>query len=276
MTRILISILILSLFFVVQGCQVHRHFLHKPEPVRVTSETALSKLERASLLQRSADYLGALVKYREVIACSRNRNEIALAKIGGAECLIKIKKFPAALSILEPIPLDISVETDVHQLALAGEILLHIGRSAEAEIYLEIAVGSLELESMLDQTNVASIRGTIQNKFANGNGNGNVNENINVNVNAGVGVDDNIDFNVEMEPWISAMIVNLGCAYLKNDKPEHALVMYQFASYLYQKNGDHILAARAMRMHDDLVSVIRQYEPFKPIPIAKGFSSGRK
>ncbi|MDR2168889.1 MAG: hypothetical protein LBP59_01960, partial [Planctomycetaceae bacterium] len=61
----------------------------------------------------------------------------------------------------------------------------------------------------------------------------------------------------------------------KNDKPEYALVMYQFASYIYNKRGDHILATRSMRMYDDLVSVIRQYEPFKPIPVAKGFASRR-
>jgi tetratricopeptide (TPR) repeat protein len=264
MSRKLIYVLILLTFFIVQGCTLHRNFLCKPEPIRVTSESPLGKLDRARLLQRSEDYLGALVKYRDVIACGRDRREIVAAQIGGAECLLAIKKYPAALSILEPLPLNISVDTDVRKLALAGEILLHIGRSAEAEIYLEISVGALELESMLDQNNAAAnkvmpIHGAEQNKVAE----------------VGIGVGSVVG-DIEMESWIPAMVVNLGCAYLKNDKPEHALVMYQFASYLYQQNGNHILAARSMRMYDDLVSVIRQYEPFKPLPIAKGFSSGRK
>ncbi|MDR2642831.1 MAG: hypothetical protein LBC74_08550 [Planctomycetaceae bacterium] len=267
MVRFLIYLLLLSSIFAAQGCNVYRHFLRKSEPIRVTSESPLRKLDRARLLQQSGNYLDALVKYRDIIAASHDRNEVALAKIGGAECLLKIKKFPAALSILEPLPLDIATQTDVRKLALAGEILLHIGRSKEAEIYLEIAVGSLELESMLDRNpnNTAPIRETLQTEVA---GAGN-------NTNTKIGVDD-VGVDVEIESWIPAMIVNLGCAYLKNDKPEHALIMYQFASYVYQKNGDHILAVRSMRMYDDLVSVIRQYEPFKPIPIAKGFSSGRK
>ncbi|MDR2762539.1 MAG: hypothetical protein LBB88_08075 [Planctomycetaceae bacterium] len=254
----MICFLIIFSFFVSQGCVVHRHFLRKHDPVRVKSDLSLSKLERANLLRRSEDYLGALVKYREVIASSRDSNEAALAKIGGAECLLKIKKYPAALSILEPIPLEVKVATDARQLALAGEILLHIGRTKEAEIYLEIAVGSLELESMLEKNNIATVSDVSK---------GGV---VGDRVRGGVEIDD-----IEIESWIPAMVINLGCAYLKNDKPEYALLMYEFASYLYQKRGDHILAIRSMRMHDDLVSVIRQYEPFKPIPIAKGFSSGR-
>ncbi|MDR1052540.1 MAG: hypothetical protein LBL39_00030 [Planctomycetaceae bacterium] len=255
MARFFICVLILLFLFFVQGCQVYRHF-HKPEPVRVTSELPLHKLERARLLQQSGDYLGALIKYREVIASCHNRSEVALAKIGGAECLLKIKKFPAALSILEPVPLNVTDENDVRKLALVGEILLNMERSKEAEIYLEIAVSSLELESMIGENIPLPNYGMKQN----------------VTVEMGT----NVDADVVLESWVPAMVVNLGCAYLKNDKPEYALVMYQFASYIYQKNGDQILATRAMRMYDDLVAVIRQYEPFKPIPIAKGFSSGRR
>ncbi|MDR1480618.1 MAG: hypothetical protein LBJ00_16950 [Planctomycetaceae bacterium] len=255
MSRFLIYILMLLILFFVQGCHVYHH-LHKPEPVRVTSELPLRKLERAQLLQQSGDYLDALVKYREVIASCRDRNEVAIAKIGGAECLLKIKKFPAALSILEPVPLNVTEENDVRKLALVGEILLNMERSKEAEIYLEIAVGSLELESMIGENVPVLNNGGTKNRM--------------------VGVGANIDMGVDIEAWIPAMVINLGCAYLKNDKPEYALVMYQFASHLYQEKGDQILAARSMRMHDDLVTVIRQYEPFKPIPITKGFSSGRK
>jgi tetratricopeptide (TPR) repeat protein len=241
----------LSFLFFVQGCQVYQH-LHKPKPVRVTSELPLHKLERARLLQQSGDYLDALIKYREVIASCHNRSEVALAKIGGAECLLKIKKFPAALSILEPVPLNVTDENDVRKLALVGEILLNMQRSKEAEIYLEIAVNALELESMIGENIPVPNYDKKQNGMV------------------------NVDVDVAMESWVPAMVVNLGCAYLKNDKPEYALVMYQFASYIYKKNGDQILAARSMRMYDDLVAVIRQYEPFKPIPIAKGFSSGRR
>ncbi|MDR1964973.1 MAG: hypothetical protein LBQ50_14475 [Planctomycetaceae bacterium] len=223
------------------GCQTNHHWnpllLKKKKPVSIETKTPLSKLERAILLQKSGDELAAVIAYREVIACSRNRNEIDSAKIGAAECLIRIKKFPAALTVLEPLPLDVATENDMKKLALAGEILLHIGRFKEAETYLELAVGSLDLESLLDQVHS--------------------------------------DATLELAPWIPAATANLGCAYLKNDKPEYAMMMYQFASCLYYRCGNQIFAERSQRIYDDLVSVMRQYAPFKPVPVAKGFPPGR-
>ncbi|MDR1140960.1 MAG: hypothetical protein LBL62_04650, partial [Planctomycetaceae bacterium] len=219
------------------GCQVHRPFFKKHKPIRVETETPMNKLENALLLQNSGDYLAAVIAYREVISCSRNKNEVDLAKVGAAECLIRIKKFPAALEILEPLSLDSVTENNMKKIALAGEILLHIGRFKEAEMYLEFAVGSLDLEMLLEQAHSDAV--------------------------------------FEPDIWIPAAVANLGCAYLKNDKPEYAMMMYQFASCLYCRCGNQVLAERSQRMYDDLVSVMRQYAPFKPVPVAKGFPPGR-
>ncbi|MDR2756585.1 MAG: tetratricopeptide repeat protein [Planctomycetaceae bacterium] len=239
MYKRILFFLIIGLLFIGFGCQVHRPFFKKHKSVSVETSTPMNKLERALLLQKSGDYLAAVVAYREVISCSRNRNEIDSAKIGAAECLISIKKFPAALEILEPLSLDVATESNMQKLALAGEILLHIGRFKEAEMYLEFAVGSFDLESLLEQ------------------------------------VHSNSDIAFELVSWIPAATANLGCAYLKNDKPEYAMMMYQFASCLYRRCGDQVLAERSQRMYDDLVSVMRQYAPFKPVPVAKGFAPGR-
>jgi tetratricopeptide (TPR) repeat protein len=228
---------VIGLLFTDIGCQVHRPFFKKHKVVRVETATPMNKLERALLLQKSGDYLAAVIAYREVISCSRNKNEIDSAKIGAAECLVSVKKFPAALEILEPLSLDVVTESNMKKFALAGEILLHIGRYKEAELYLEFAVGSLDLESFLDQVHSDAV--------------------------------------FEPDSWIPAAVANLGCAYLKNDKPEYAMPMYQFASCLYHRSGNPILAERSQRMYDDLVSVMRQYAPFKPVPVAKGFSPGR-
>jgi tetratricopeptide (TPR) repeat protein len=231
--------LIIGLLFTGFGCQFHRPFFKKHKPISVETSTPMNKLERALLLQNSGDYLAAVIAYREVISCSRNKYEIDSAKTGAAECLIRIKKFPAALEILEPLSLDVITESNMRKLAIAGEILLHMGRFKEAEMYLEFAVGSLDLESFLEQAHSDS---------------GNV---------------------FEPAAWIPAAAANLGCAYLKNDKPEYAMMMYQFASCLYRRSGNQVLAERSQRMYDDLVSVMRQYAPFKPVPVAQGFVPGR-
>jgi tetratricopeptide (TPR) repeat protein len=232
---------VIGLLFTDIGCQVHRPFFKKHKTVSVETSTPMNKLERALLLQKSGDYLAAVIAYREVISCSSNKNEIDSAKIGAAECLISVKKFPAALEILEPLSLDVVTESNMKKLALAGEILLHIGRYKEAELYLEFAVGSLDLESLRDQVHSGSDSDTV----------------------------------FEPDSWLPAAIANLGCAYLKNDKPEYAMPMYQFASCLYRRSGNQVLAERSQRMYDDLVSVMRQYAPFKPVPVAKGLAPGR-
>ncbi|MDR1924958.1 MAG: hypothetical protein LBQ66_11355 [Planctomycetaceae bacterium] len=257
-TKICTYFLILILAISFSGCQqlrqaVYKHPLHKPEPVKVTTESPMSKLERAELLLQSANCLDALIKYREVMACSRDSSEIDRAKLGGAACLLRVKKYPAALAILEPLPLDVRGEADIRKLGLAGEILIYSGRPQDAEVYLEIAVGALDLESLLEQLRTAH-----QNKKQNAD-------------------HDNEQFEIaEIDSWIPAMVANLGCAYLKNDKPEHALIMYQFASEIYKQRGEMILAERSLRMYDDIASIMRQYAPYKPIPVANIFSSGKK
>jgi tetratricopeptide (TPR) repeat protein len=158
------------------GCQFRRPFLKKHQPVNIKTSTPVSKLEQAALLQKTGNDLEAVMLYREAILCSRNRNEVDLAKIGAAECLIKSKKFPAALAVLEPLSAEIITENEMRKLALAGEILLHLGRTKEAEACLEAALGVLDLETLLDQ----------------------------------VHSEDALEF----DAWIPAATANLGCAIL--------------------------------------------------------------
>jgi hypothetical protein len=67
----------------------------------------------------------------------------------------------------------------------------------------------------------------------------------------------------------------LGCAYLKNDKPEKAAVMYEFAANLSQLSGDGRSAERARRVRDDLHAVLRQYAPYKPHPVTQRLPPGK-
>ncbi|MDR1959661.1 MAG: hypothetical protein LBQ54_11575 [Planctomycetaceae bacterium] len=237
MKKLFIIILLIGCCGVGSGCQTTLFRKKHEPPVKVKTDTPMGLLEHAGLLQKMGDYLPAVAKYREVMVCSQDPLEIDLAKIGAAECLLKEKKYPAALVALEPLPLDISTETDTKKLVLAGEILLRQRRYAEAKAYLEIAMNSLDLETLLNRSKSEEMPG--------------------------------------LENWIPAAAANLGCAYLKNDEPEHALVMYQFAAHLYRARGDRIQSQKSQRIHDDLAMVIQQYAPYKPVPVVKEIHAGR-
>ncbi|MDO4549997.1 MAG: hypothetical protein Q4C96_01955 [Planctomycetia bacterium] len=216
------------------GCHaIHHH----GKPIKVEPEIALGTFGQAKLDQESGNYLKAVAGYREVISCSPDPLERDRAKIAAAECLMEMKKYPAALAALEPLPLQVNTEMDALKLALAGETLLYQHRNEEAEVYLEIALNSLDLEDSVTQ------------------------------IQAG---------NVEVLPkWAAPAAANLGCACLKNDKPEEAMVMYQFAAMIYRAAGNSLAADKNQRMYDDLANVIRLYAPHKPVPVVKGFHAGR-
>lgn len=222
------------------GCQtaVFHNKAKKSLPVMAQTETVVDHFQKAKLLQESGDYMAALVEYRQVSACSNDPRERDLAKIGAAECLLKTNKYPAALVALEPLPLTVSTEFDARRLALAGEILLRQHRNEEAKAYLEIALNSVDLETYAEQAQCN-------------------------------------DAEFVVAAWIPSAAANLGCACVKLDQPEHGMVMYQFAAMMYRVRGEQMAAVKAQRMYDDLAEVIRQYAPFKPVPVVKGFPAGR-
>lgn len=225
---------VLSLLAFASGC----HSLHvKKQAVLVESEVPVDNMEMARHLQRSGDYLRAVMQYRQVIDCTHDPYVRDLAKIGAAECLMKSNQIPAALVALEPLPLQVRGETEGRKLALAGEILLRQKRDEEAKAYLEIALNSVDLEGFAQQAQCGQL--------------------------------------ASVEGWIPNAAANLGCACVQLDQPEHAMVMYQFAAMMYKVRGDHMAAQKAQGMYDDLAGVLRQYAPFKPVPVVKGFPAGR-
>lgn len=227
-------LLVLLLLIPGVGCQAIGKS-HKS--VQVESEVPLGTYSQAKLFQESGDYLKAVAGYRQVMACSPDTLEREKAKIGAAECLMELKKYPAALASLEPLPLQVKMETDAVKLALAGETLLHQCRYEEAEVYLEIALNSLHLEDYANQAQAGNLPSAPR--------------------------------------WIAPAAANLGCACLKNDKPEEAMVMYQFSALMYRASGDTMAAEKSQRMYNDLADVIRLYAPHKPIPVVKGLPAGR-
>lgn len=222
------------------GCQtsIFHNKGKKTMPVMARTETVVDHFQKAKLLQESGDYMGALVEYRQVSACSNDPVQRDLAKIGAAECLLKTNKYPAALVALEPLPLTVSTEVDARRLALAGEILLRQHRHEEAKAYLEIALNAVDLETYAEKAQCD-------------------------------------DPSLDVAAWIPSAAANLGCACVKLDQPEHGMVMYQFAAMMYRARGEQMSATKAQRMYDDLAEVLRQYAPFKPVPVVKGFPAGR-
>ncbi|MDZ7620768.1 MAG: hypothetical protein U1E05_27510, partial [Patescibacteria group bacterium] len=75
--------------------------------------------------------------------------------------------------------------------------------------------------------------------------------------------------------WMPACCANLGMAYLENDKPEQAAILYDFAAHLFRMRGDHVASQRAQRISDDLQAVLRQYAPYKPPPLSRRLPPGK-
>ncbi|MDO4584937.1 MAG: tetratricopeptide repeat protein [Planctomycetia bacterium] len=236
MNRTTTGRLLLVLLLLIPGVGCHAVAKGK-KTVEVESEIPLGTYRQARLFHDSGDYLKAVAGYRQVIACSPDPLERENAKIGAAECLMELKKYPAALATLEPLPLQVKLETDAVKLALAGETLLHQHRYEEAEVYLEIALNSLNLEDYTIQAQTGNL--------------------------------------TSAPKWMAPAAANLGCACLKNDKPEEAMVMYQFSALIYRASGNSMAADKSQKMYNDLADVIRLYAPHKPIPVVKGTHAGR-
>jgi hypothetical protein len=60
--------------------------------------------------------------------------------------------------------------------------------------------------------------------------------------------------------WIAPCSANLGYAYLKNNKPVEAFLLYQKAAILYEKQGNLTASQKAHHMAASLETLIKQYE----------------
>ncbi|MDR1491415.1 MAG: tetratricopeptide repeat protein [Planctomycetaceae bacterium] len=208
-----------------------------------TSSTNLTPLDRAKFLQEKKEYPDAIAQYKAVLETKIDAASREQAKIGLSQCLTAIAHYAAALKALEPLPLDVRCDTDAQKLAVAGEILLRQRRESEAVVYLEIAAGSIDLES----------------------------------VTASLSSSDNSDNDNDaaFPDWLPAAAANLASAYTKTDKPQSAVVMYEFAEKLYLRRRQYRQAEQCRQMYDDLYLVMKNYVPFQPAPVAYGLPAGR-
>lgn len=290
------------------GCALHRPALFRATN-SLPEDPRLSSLERARLLQDQGDHLAATVEFRKVLASEADVWEREEAKIGAAKSLIRTHRYAPAMAILAPLPVLAESDHDCRKLALAGEILLRQHRAEEAESCLELALDGCPLEAFVPPPTVpgqgghawpaefpplaaASLQTTATERLQDAHGEV---------IPPGVAELEPIPepaqpLRLEPQasgpatqpvpflpadaplspPWLAGCCANLGLAYLKNDKPEKAAVMYAFAAHLARQRGQHLDAERAQRVHDELDSVLRQYAPYKPHPVSQRFPPGRQ
>lgn len=270
-------------------------------PNALAANAQLDDLDRAQLLYSQGDYVAATIEYHKVIECGADEAKREEARIGAAKSLVKMRRLPAAMTALGALPAAPASEFDSRKLAIAGEIYLRQHRPKEAEVCLELALDAAPLESVLARaadnaagqtvagaetvTPAAYVAartqaqpppleaippGTPLHAAPGPLGNG-------VFSHEPHGMaSPPMDGVVPPPPWMAGCCANLGCAYLKNDKPEKAAIMYGCAAQLFRAEGDRIQAERAQRVSDDLCAVLRQYGPFKPPPLTQRLPPGKK
>ena len=87
---------------------------------------------------------------------------------------------------------------------------------------------------------------------------------------------DDMDKNkLASESWRAPCCANLACSYLKNNKLPKAAIMYKKASLLFKQAGNFIAAKTVARMQNDIELMIRQYAPFKPLPVTPDLPAGK-
>ncbi|MDR1382664.1 MAG: tetratricopeptide repeat protein [Planctomycetaceae bacterium] len=204
-----------------------------------TSLTNIPPFDRARLLQEKKEYNDAVALYKAVLETEKTPEIREQVKVFLAQCLTAMTHYAAALKVLEPLPLEIYCDTDAQKLAVAGEILLRQRRENEAVVYLEIAVGSQDLEALTKP------------------------------------IPDGSAENIVFPDWLPAASANLACAYIQSDKPQNAGVLYEFAAKLYQQRYQYRQAEQCRRMCDDLCLVMKNYVPFQPAPVANGLPAGK-
>lgn len=298
MQRLVIGLLALIVLLQV-GCSIPRPRARNTLP----DDPWLGSLERGQLLLDQGDNSAAAVQFRNIIACTEDHWEREEARIGAAKAMIRMHRLAAAMAALGTLPAAPQTEYDCRKLAIAGEIMLRQRRTEEAETCLELALDACELEAFVPQmdatwsysrhggTNGAApiAQASFQAPADSGQGDQSlemippgapvVEHTPDMPVPESTGPHGQLVSPMHLgavpPPWLPACCANLGCAYLKNDKPEKAAAMYEFASHLSRQSGDHIAAERAQRVCDDLNSVLRQYAPYKPHPITQRFPPGR-
>ncbi len=262
----------------------------------------LSSLERAELLFSQGDYVAAAMEYRKVVECPADEWQREEARIGAAKSLVELKKFPAAIVALGPLPTAPASSIDARKLAVAGEVYLRENRTKEAESCLELALDACPLEMLLarctkngnpqgaDAVIAASFDASPEAQPKSQAteiippGTPIRNPSSPKPTTAVDALSPSLDprgapmmANAAMVPhWLPGCCANLGYAYLRNDKPEKAAVLYDFAAHLFRLRGDRIAAERAQRLSDDLCAVLRQYAPFKPAPLGQYLPPGKK
>jgi hypothetical protein len=292
------------------GCARHLPQLRK-SPNVLPQDPRLSSLDRAIVLQDQGDHVKAVMEFRNVIDCAESHGEREEARIGAAKSLIRLHRYAAASAVLGTLPAVAESESDCRKMAIAGEILLRQRRTEEAETCLELALDACDLAAFgppmrphaivsggqCGATNQCEATGrsfpvtgaSLQSPVDSGDEDGPPEL-----VPPGVRVLEPVPGPLGPElpgshhrgasplhggtppppAWLAGCCANLGCAYLKNDKPEKALVMYQFAAHLSRQRGKHIAAERAQRVCDELNAVLRQYAPNKPHPVTQRFRPG--
>lgn len=265
----------------------------------LAADPSLSTLNRAELLYAQGQYMDAVIEFRLVTDRAGDDWEREQARIGAAKSLIKLHRLPAAMAALGQLPVEPASETDANKLALAGEIYLRQRRFKEAEPCLELALDGGPLEAALAQLGRKSDKGDA--KLAEATvkqaSHRTVEQLPELNaapelippgivMDGPYGPDPTLPNAMPMEfapdgavgswpSWMPACCANLGMAYLENDKPEQAAILYDFAAHLFRARGDHIASERAQRVSDDLQAVLRQYAPYKPPPLSRRLPPGK-
>jgi tetratricopeptide (TPR) repeat protein len=78
-------------------------------------------------------------------------------------------------------------------------------------------------------------------------------------------LDDMTNESLALSSWRAPCCGNLGYAYLKNAKLDKAVVLYRRAAGLYAQQGNAAAARRALRMAEDLQSLIQRHTRHRPL-----------
>ncbi len=107
-------------------------------------------IENAIALESKGDFLAALKNYQRLTNISLDPELAQEAELGCVRCLAKMGKYSSALAMLQPMQENPRSNSECRSFALAGEILIRMGRYADAESMLEISLSSPEMKNFED------------------------------------------------------------------------------------------------------------------------------
>jgi tetratricopeptide (TPR) repeat protein len=217
----------------------------------ITQEMSQTNLYYAQLLQQQGNYQSAIIEYRKILDSSVSDLETQKARLGVAQCLLKLKKFASAISVLKPLSLSPKSDLDSQIIAIMGEAMLHLGQYKDAESVLEIALSKTKTFSTSGLAKYKSVSASSENSL----------KSINFASLLISPCSYNLLQTTNSAPlWIAPCSANLGYAYLKNNKPVEAFLLYQKAAILYEKQGNLTASQKAHHMAASLETLIKQYE----------------